>query len=313
MMKIRSRLSPFVRRYAPPPRKISVTLYPSEKSASKTSTQKVVLVLTIVYFIVELLGGLYYGSLALVTDASFMAINITGQSIAFYVNRLVLRIPDKNRTFGYERAKVLSGLFNGTFVGFLLFYVFIDAYHKILHPEPIEAGKVLYIALAGLCVDTFVIWRLYRHAGNDLNIKGILLLVLNDALGSLGVVTSSLIIGATQLYFVDPLTGVVISLLAVFPTWKLIRESVNILMEGNPAHCEIDQVKDFLESRFGDIRTVKDLHIWGLSPEHVIMAARIRTRGKIYQRQDIQEMKHRLKEHFRFSDVYLELYEDSGE
>jgi len=109
-------------------------------------------------------------------------------------------------------------------------------------------------------VDTLVIWRLYQHAGNDLNIKGVLLLVLNDALGSLGVVASSLIIGATQLYLVDPLTGVVIGLLAVFPTWILIRESVNIRMEGNPAHCDIDQVKDFLEGCFGVILPVKDLH-----------------------------------------------------
>ena len=97
----------------------------------KNNSQRVVLLTTIVYFFIELFGGLHYHSIALVTDASFMAINITGQLIALHVGSLAQRLPDKDKTFGYERAKVLSGLFNGMLVGFLLFYVFIGAYHKI--------------------------------------------------------------------------------------------------------------------------------------------------------------------------------------
>jgi len=100
------------------------------------------LILTVIYFFIELIGGLYYKSLALVTDASFMAINITGQLIALYAGRLAQRLPDKNKTFGYERAKVLSGLFNGMLVGFVLFYVLIDSYNRIMNPQPLDADKV---------------------------------------------------------------------------------------------------------------------------------------------------------------------------
>jgi cobalt-zinc-cadmium efflux system protein len=270
--------------------------------------QRIVLSLTIAYFFIELFGGLYYHSLALVTDASFMAINVSGQLIALYVGRLVQRLPDKKKTFGYERAKVLSGLFNGMLVGFLLFYVFVDAYHRISHPEPLEADKILVIAVIGLFVNAFGLLKLYKHS-SDINIRGALLLILNDTLGSVGVITSSVLIRYTHLYFIDPLAGVFIGLLAAYPTYFLIKDSVQILMEGNPAKIDVDGVEDYLYRTFRDIRNVKDLHIWGLSPEKIILAVRIRTNGSVYGRETIKGMKHLLKDQFGLSDVYVELYE----
>lgn len=271
--------------------------------------QRIVLALTIAYFFIELFGGLYYHSLALVTDASFMAINVSGQLIALYVGRLAQRLPDKKKTFGYERAKVLSGLFNGMLVGFLLFYVFVDAYHRIAHPEPLEADKILVIAVIGLFVNAFGLVKLYKHS-SDINIRGALLLILNDTLGSVGVITSSVLIRYTHLYFIDPLAGVCIGLMAAYPTYLLIKDSVQILMEGNPAKIDVDEVEDYLYRTFHDIRNVKDLHIWGLSPEKIILAVRIRTNG-VYGRETIRNMKYLLKDQFGLSDVYVELYEET--
>lgn len=274
----------------------------------KDNNQKVVLVLTIAYFFVELAGGLYYHSIALVTDASFMAINVSGQIIALYIERLSRRLPDKSRTFGYERAKVLSGLFNGILVGFLIFYVFIEAYHKIMNPEPLEADKILMIALIGLFVNAFGLVTLYKHSG-DINIKGSLLLILNDTLGSVGVIISEIIIRFTNLYFLDPLAGVVVGLLAAYPTYSLIKDSVQILMEGNPAKIDADDVVKFLNDNFDHISNIKDIHIWGLSPEKVILATRVRTNGVADSRKTIRSMKKLLKERFGFFDVYIEGYE----
>ena len=120
-----------------------------------SNRQRFVLILTIAYFFVELVGGLLFHSLALVTDASFMAINIAGQFIALYVAKIAIKGPTKSNTFGYERAKVISGLFNGILVGFLLFYVFIDAYNKIIHPQPLDADKILFISVIGLLVNAY--------------------------------------------------------------------------------------------------------------------------------------------------------------
>ncbi len=270
--------------------------------------QMVVLIVTSAYFFVELFGGLYYHSIALVTDASFMAVNISGQIIALWVSRLAQRRPDKINTFGYERAKVLSGLFNGILVGFILFYVFMEAFQKIMHPQPIEADKVLIIAVLGLVANAFGLLRLARYA-KDVNIKGALLLILNDTLGSVGVISSAIIIRYTHLWFVDPIAGILIGCLAAYPTYFMIKDSVQILMEGNPAKIDVDDVSRFLYRTFPDIRHVKDMHIWGLSPEKLILVARVRTDGMVYHRGTMKKMKSLLKEEFGFADVYIEGYE----
>jgi cobalt-zinc-cadmium efflux system protein len=273
-----------------------------------SNQQKTVLLLTIAYFFVELFGGLYYRSLALVTDASFMAINITGQFVAFYVAQLSKRLPTKTNTFGYERAKVISGLFNGILVGFLLFYVFADAYNKIMHPQSLEADKVLIIAVIGLAVNAYGFIMFYRHSA-DINLKGALLLIANDALGSVGVITSSIIIKFTGLYFLDPFAAVIIGLLVAYPTYFLVKESVHILMEGNPAKIDPAEIERFIRANFPDISSVKDLHIWGLSPEKIILLVRIRTNGTTYDRAGVKQMKQSLLKKYGFSDIYLELYE----
>jgi cobalt-zinc-cadmium efflux system protein len=271
--------------------------------------QTLVLGVTIAYFFVELIGGFHYGSIALVTDASFMAVNISGQLIALWVTRIVRRQPDKVNTFGYERAKVLSGLFNGILVGFILFYVFTEAFQKILHPRPIEADKVLIIAVLGLAANAFGLVQLHRYS-KDVNIRGALVLVLNDTLGSVGVICSAVMIRYTHWYFVDPLAGMLIGCLAAYPTYHLIRDSVTILMEGNPAKIDADEVSGYLHRSFPDIHHVKDMHIWGLSPEKLILVARIRTSGPGYGRDAMKLMKSLLRKQFGFFDVYLEGYED---
>ena len=270
--------------------------------------QTLVLVVTIGYFFVELIGGLYYHSIALVTDASFMAVNISGQFIALWVTKLARRQPDKVNTFGYERAKVLSGLFNGILVGFILFYVFTEAFQKILHPQPIEADKVLVIAVLGLVANAFGLVQLYRFS-KDVNIKGALLLILNDTLGSVGVIGAAVIIRYTHLYIVDPLAGILIGCLAAYPTFFLIRDSVKILMEGSPANIDADEVSGFLLQTFPEVRSVKDMHIWGLSPEKIILVARVRTTGSINLRDRMRMMKQLLREKYGFADVFLEGYE----
>lgn len=272
--------------------------------------QQAVLVLTIAYFFVELVGGLRFHSLALVTDASFMAINIAGQFMALYVARLAVKGPTRYNTFGYERAKVISGLFNGILVGFLLFYVFIDAYNKIIHPQPLDTDKILLISVIGLAVNAYAFVSFYRYSA-DINLKGALLLISNDALGSVGVIISALIIRRTNLFFIDPLTAVIIGLMVAYPTYALVRDSVHILMEGTPARLDPEEVGNFIRTNFPDIHLVKDLHIWGLSPEKIILLVRIRTNGTSYDRTGIRMMKQGLRKTYGFSDIYLELYEQT--
>lgn len=275
---------------------------------SQDTAQKVVLSTTIAYFFMELAGGLYYHSIALTTDASFMAINVTGQLLALYVERLSRRSPDQSKTFGYERAKVLSGLFNGILVGFIIFYVFIKAYGRIRHPEPLEADKILIIAVIGLFVNLFGLYMLYGHS-QRINIKGAFLLVFNDTLGSVGVISAAVIIRFTNLYLMDPIAGVAVGLLAAYPTYFLLKDSIQILMEGNFANISVEEVRNSICDNFSAVAHVKDTRIWALSPEFIILVLRIRTKESVDHRNTVRAIKTFLKEEYHFSDIYIEGYE----
>ncbi len=273
------------------------------------SSSGLIFILTLIYFFIELTGGLYYNSLALVTDAAFMAINLGGQLIAIYAKRLSRKPPDKNQTFGYERAKVLSGLFNGIMVGFMMFYVLANAYRRITHPEILDADKVLLIALIGLLVNGFGVFVLYEHS-KDINIRGAFLFILNDALSSIGVIISSLVIKFTGLYVADAVTSIVIGLLVAYPTYFLLKDSIHILMEGIPQGIDVEKVEQFIYRNFDHAKKVKELHLWSLVPEKTIMAVKIRTEGRVYDREKIKTLKTILKDKFGIYDVYVEVYEE---
>jgi cobalt-zinc-cadmium efflux system protein len=269
----------------------------------------IVFVVTLLYFFVEMAGGLYFNSLALVTDASFMAVNLAGQLLAIYTSRLGERPPDKQKTFGYERAKVLSGMFNGMAVGFVLFYVLIDAIKRIAAPEPLDAGKVFYIAVLGLLVNAFGVWKLYSQS-KEINIRGAFLLILNDLLGSVGVIVSSVIIRFTGYYVVDAFTSIIMGLFILYPTVCLVKGSIDILMEGIPAGIDVETVTNCIEENFSNGVMVKDLHVWQLVPQKVFMAVKIRTNHEVWRREEIKELKKILKKRFGFHDIFIEIYED---
>jgi len=278
-------------------------------SSNLIGTQRLVFILTLVYFFIELIGGLYYNSLALVTDAGFMAIDLAGQLSAIYAGRLSRRPPDRYRTFGYERAKVLSGLLNGILVSFLLFYVLTNAYKRISNPEPLDTDKVFVISVIGLLVNAYGVFRLY-YLSKDISLKGSFLILLNDALSSVGVIVSTLIIKFTGLYVVDAVTSIIIVLLVSYPTYFLVKDTINILMEGDPRGIDIEKVERFIYENFDHAKNVKDLHIWALVPEKMIMSVRVRTDGKVYDREKIKSLKKLLQEQYGLHDVFVEVYEE---
>jgi len=280
-----------------------------DSSVPDLSSSGLVFILTLVYFFIELTGGLYYNSLALVTDAAFMAINLAGQLIAIYAKRISRKPPDKNQTFGYERAKVLSGLFNGILVGFMMFYVLSNAYRRITHPEILDADKVLLIAVVGLFVNGYGVVALFEHS-KDINIRGSFLFILNDALSSVGVIVSSLVIKFGGLYVADAITSILIGLLVAYPTYFLLKDSIHILMEGIPPGIDVEKVEQFIYRNFDHAKKVKELHLWSLVPEKTIMAVKIRTEGRVYDREKIKTLKAILKDKFGIYDVYVEVYEE---
>lgn len=263
-----------------------------------------VFILTLLYFFVEFIGGIYYNSLALLTDSLFMLGNIFGQFLAILIHHVSKRPADDVMTFGYERVQVISALINGFIVGIMIFYVWIESYKKILNPEPIQELNVLVIAILGLFVNIVNIFQIFSFR-DKIHLKGVMISILNDLLGSLSVLLSSVVIYFTKLYQIDAIVSFFMSLLMVYPVYNLIRESLLILLDAAPLHLTKDKVEKFIKENVPIISSVKSIHVWQITSGKTVLVASIEM--KEFRLDAINNLKSLLLKNFGLSEVYIDI------
>lgn len=225
---------------------------------------KIALALTGTYFIAEVVGGLMTGSLALLSDAAHMLTDVMALIVALVAIRIGQRAPDPKRTFGYYRFEILAAAFNAAVLFVVAFYILYEAYRRFSEPPDIQTGGMLIVAVIGLLVNGVSMWVLRGSSDSSLNMKGAYLEVLSDTLGSVGVIGAAILIRFTGWWQVDPILAVLIGLWVLPRTWKLLGQSVNVLLEGVPEGFELQKLHDALTALPG-VREVHDLHVWSLT------------------------------------------------
>lgn len=223
-----------------------------------------VLALTSLYLVAEIIGGLLTRSLALWSDAAHMLTDSVGLAIALAAIRIARRPADRKRTFGYYRFEILAAAFNATFLVGVAAFILWDAVRRLIDPLPINSGGMLLIASFGLLVNLVSMQLLKRGSGGSLNLRGAYLEVWSDAISSLGVIAAALIIRFTGWWWVDAIVAAGIGLWVLPRTWILLKESLNILLEGIPKGIELDAIEQALLGVPG-VEAVHDLHVWALS------------------------------------------------
>jgi cobalt-zinc-cadmium efflux system protein len=224
----------------------------------------IVLVLTTGFMLAEILGGVLTKSLALISDAAHMFTDGAALAIALAAIRIGKRAADHKRTFGYYRFEILAAAFNAVVLFLVAAYILYEAYQRFRSPPEIQSVGMLVVALIGLVIN-FVGMRILRSGANSsLNMKGAYLEVWADMLGSLGVIAAALIIYFTQWAWVDAVVAAAIGLWVLPRTWKLLKESLNILLEGVPMDVNLDDIEKALLAVPG-VREIHDLHVWALS------------------------------------------------
>ncbi|MBN9434360.1 MAG: cation transporter [Bosea sp.] len=232
------------------------------------------LVPTAGFTVAEVVGGLLTGSLALISDASHMATDVLGIAAAILAIRIGRRPVDAKRSFGYERFEVLAAAFNAVLLFGVGIYILVEAYRRLSEPPQIQSTAMLIVAVLGLGVNLFSMRVLSRGKEESLNLKGAYLEVWSDLLGSIGVIAAALIIRFTGWTFVDSLVAVAIGLW-VFPrTWALLRDAVNILLEGVPRGIDLEAVRGAILKTAG-IDNVHDLHVWALTSGRICLTAHV--------------------------------------
>lgn len=233
-------------------------------SQANEKTLWCVLALTSIYLVVEIIGGMLTHSLALWSDAAHMLTDSVGLAIALAAIRIARKPADRKRTFGYYRFEILAATFNATILVGVALFILWDAIQRLIEPVPIHSTGMLIVASIGLLVNLLSMKLLQPSSDTSLNLKGAYLEVWSDMIGSLGVIAAALIIRFTGWLWIDALVAAGIGLWVIPRTWILLKESLNILLEGIPKGIELDVIEQALLALPG-VAAVHDLHVWALT------------------------------------------------
>lgn len=230
--------------------------------------------LTGLIFFAELVGGLLTRSLALLSDAAHVLMDVFALALSYVAIRLTSLPPDDRHTFGYHRLRVLAALINGATLLFVAFEIFREAIARFSTPEPVLAGPMLVVAVIGLVVNLVVAFVLRGHHHEDLNVRSAFLHVLGDALASVGVIIAGVVIVLTGWTVIDPLISIVIGIIIVLGSGNVLRRALHILVEGVPQGLTATEVAEAMNAVPG-VSEVHDLHVWTVSPGYIALSSHV--------------------------------------
>nr|WP_262904764.1 cation diffusion facilitator family transporter [Hymenobacter lucidus] len=219
---------------------------------------------TLAYLIAEVIGGWCTGSLALLADAGHMLTDVAGVGLALLAIRFGEKPATPERTYGYYRFEILAALTNAVVLILISLYILYEAYFRFLNPPKVESTTMMWVAGVGMLVNLYGVYLLRKSSGESLNMKGAYFEVLSDLLTSVGVLIAGAIMITTQWYYADPLLSAGIGLFILPRTWALLKESVNVLLEGTPADVNLETLRQGLLQVPG-VAAVHDLHAWVLT------------------------------------------------
>lgn len=277
-----------------------------DRSSESSRRLSIVLGLTSFYMIAELVGGWWTGSLALLADAGHMFADAAALILALTAVWFASRPATPQKTFGYYRLEIIAALVNGVALVVIALLIFYGAYQRWLSPPIVRSGPMMLLASGGLAINLICAWILHSRNEIDLNMRGALLHVMGDALGSV----AAILAGACMMFFgwyaADPLFSVVISLLIILGSGRLIRESANVLLEGTPAHINLAAVEDAILATSG-VNDVHDLHVWTITSGREALSAHVIHAHSISQPDLLKELRTKLHDRFGVDHLTIQM------
>ncbi len=273
---------------------------------------KIAVFLTTIVFLIEFFGGITSNSLALISDSAHALMDIVALALTYGVLRISARPSSIYVTFGYHRFEIFAALINGLTIITIAFFIFYEAYGRILSPHLVKGTQVLVIAAVGMVANTWAALRLHGH--HDINIKGAYLHVLGDALASLAVIVGAVIIIFTGENIVDPLLSILIGAMLLKSSVGLVLSSARILLEFAPEHVDADTLERSMMQIEG-VKGVHDIHIWSICSHIHAMSAHVLVDRIHVQQTDtmIRKIRQILRDKFRIVHTTLQFECDECE
>jgi len=231
------------------------------------------LALTCVVLAVEVAGGLLSHSLALLADAGHVLTDVFALALAWFAVAQAKRPADQRRSYGYQRVSILAALVNAVTLIGIVIVIGIEAVQRVANPQPVHGGIVIVTALIGIAINAFVILGL-RADTRNLNMRAALVHVVGDLGASAGVVVAGAVILLTGWLYIDPLLSLAIAVLIAFGAWRIVRETVNLLLEGTPREIDLAEVASEITGT-ELITSMHDLHVWALSSDEMALSVHV--------------------------------------
>ena len=243
------------------------------RNASKRSLLGAFVLIT-GYMLVEVIGGILSGSLALIADAGHMLTDAASIALAMVAMNYAERAATAERTFGFHRLEILAALVNALTLWLIAFWVVVEAYHRMTDVPDVKGGLMLTVGVIGLFVNVGAAWILHSSSEHSVNVEGAYQHVIADLLGSIGVVISGILIWAFGWTLADPIVSVIIAIIILRSTWGLLAKVVHVLLEGTPEHIDVYRLCSNMEEVEG-VTLIHDIHVWTLSPGNEALTAHV--------------------------------------
>lgn len=278
----------------------------------KTINLVITMLLNFIITLFEVIGGLYAGSLSLVSDGLHNFSDGVAIIISYIAIKLSKRDNNENKTFGYKRSSILAAFINSSVLMGISVFLFKEAYDKFFNPEPINGKMVIIIAVVGLMANTLGAYLLHKGSEEDMNIKASYLHLLSDAFSSVAVIIGGAMIYYFNIYWIDPLLTVSISLYVLIESFKIMKDAVNILMQGTPENIDINKVVNVIKE-FKEVQDVHHVHLWALDEKNINFEAHINIDNMLVSetKELYNKIEEELHEHFEINHVTLQFENNS--
>ena len=262
--------------------------------------------ITACWFLIELAGGIYSNSLALLADAAHMLTDLAALGLSLFALKISARPATHEKTFGYLRAEILAAFANGIFLILIGIYIFYESYQRIWAPPNVKSVPMLIVAVTGLLANLVTAGLLSGSRHENLNLRGAFLHVLGDTLGSVGAIVAGVLIMTRQWRLADPIVSAIVGGLVMYSSWELVAESVEVLLEGTPRHLKISSILKDLGGIRGVV-SVHDLHVWSIASGTTAMSCHIVMKTDEDANRVLAESSHLMREKYKIEHTTIQL------
>jgi len=235
----------------------------------------IALVLTGTFMVVEVVGGILSGSLALLADAGHMLTDTMALALAAVAFQVSKRPADATLTYGYQRFQILAAFVNGLSLLFIVGWILYEAFNRFIAPQDVMGETMLIVAVAGLVVNIISFTVLHGGDKDNLNISGAALHVAGDLLGSVAAIVAAVVIIYTGWMQIDPILSIAVAILILKSAWVLVKRSAHVLLEGAPEWLDIDTMRERLIGKIPEVASIHHVHVWGMTPQDLMLTMHV--------------------------------------